>query len=86
MAKFKFKLDKKGVRALLSSEEMKKIIEEHGNNALGKCDKTNSKGEAYKYELKVGVGRTRVHANINCGDYEAYYHNLKTNTLIKAIK
>lgn len=86
MAKFKFKLDKKGVSALLSSEEMKKIIEEYGNNALAKCDKTNSKGEAYNYELKVGVGRTRVHANINCGDYEAYYHNLKTNTLIKAIK
>lgn len=80
MAKFKFKLDKKGVSALLSSEEMKKIIEEHGNNALSKCDSD------YKYELKVGVGRTRVHANINCGDYEAYYHNLKSNTLVKAIK
>lgn len=80
MAKFKFKLDKKGVSALLSSEEMKKIIEEYGNNALSKCD------SGYKYELKVGVGRTRVHANINCGDYEAYYHNLKSNTLVKAIK
>lgn len=80
MAKFKFKLNKEGVRALLSSEEVKKIVEEHGNNALSKCD------SGYKYELKVGVGRTRVHANINCGDYKAYYHNLKTNTLIKAIK
>lgn len=80
MAKFKFKLNKAGVRELLSSEEMKKIIEEHGNNALAKCD------SGYKYELKVGTGRTRVHANISCGDYEAYYHNLKSNTLIKAIK
>lgn len=86
MAKFKFELNKEGVRALLSSEEMKKIVEEHGNNALSKCDKTDAKGEAYNYELKVGVGRTRVHANISCVDYKAYYHNLKSNTLIKAIK
>lgn len=86
MSKVKFVLNKKGVSELLLCEEMKAILEEYGNAALNRCDKTDAKGEAYNYELKVGAGKKRLHANIRADGYKAYYHNLKSNTLLKALK
>lgn len=80
MAKVKFKLNREGVRELLNSSEMVDIMEEYGSQALKRCD------SGYNYSLSVGTGKTRAHANIRADDYKAYYHNLKSNTLIKAIK
>lgn len=80
MAKVKFILNRAGVRELLMCEEMLSVMEEYGNQALAKCD------EGYDYTLDVGNGRTRAHANIKANGFKAYYHNLKSNTLIKAIK
>lgn len=59
---------------------MKEILEEYGNAALNRCD------EGYDYKLDVGAGKKRLHANIRADGYKAYYHNLKSNTLLKALK
>lgn len=80
MSKVKFVLNKKGVSELLLCEEMKEILEEYGNAALNRCD------EGYDYKLDVGAGKKRLHANIRANGYKAYYHNLKSNTLLKALK
>lgn len=80
MSKVVFKLNREGVRQLLNSAEMVDILEEYGSQALARCD------SGYNYSVSAGTGKTRAHANIKADDYEAYYHNLKTNTLIKAIK
>jgi hypothetical protein len=80
MSKVKFVLNKKGVSELLLCEEMKEILEEYGNAALNRCD------EGYDYKLDVGAGKKRLHANIRADGYKAYYHNLKSNTLLKALK
>lgn len=80
MSKVKFVLNKKGVSELLLCEEMKAILEEYGNAALNRCD------EGYDYKLDVGAGKKRLHANIRANGYKAYYHNLKSNTLLKALK
>lgn len=80
MSKVKFALNKKGVSELLLCEEMKEILEEYGNAALNRCD------EGYDYKLDVGAGKKRLHANIRADGYKAYYHNLKSNTLLKALK
>lgn len=80
MSKVKFILNKKGVSELLLCEEMKEILEEYGNAALNRCD------EGYDYKLDVGAGKKRLHANIKADGYKAYYHNLKSNTLLKALK
>lgn len=80
MSKVKFVLNKKGVSELLLCEEMKEILKEYGNVALNRCD------EGYDYKLDVGAGKKRLHANIRADGYKAYYHNLKSNTLLKALK
>lgn len=80
MSKVKFVLNKKGVSELLLCEEMKEILEEYGNAVLNRCD------EGYDYKLDVGAGKKRLHANIRADGYKAYYHNLKSNTLLKALK
>lgn len=80
MSKVKFVLNKKGVSELLLCEEMKEILEEYGNAALNRCD------QGYNYKLDVGAGKKRLHANIRADGYKAYYHNLKSNTLLKALK
>ena len=80
MAKVKFELNREGVRELLLCEEMKAILEDYGNAALNRCD------QGYDYKLDVGAGKKRLHANIKAGDIKAYRHNLKSNTLIKALK
>ena len=80
MSNVKFVRNKKGVSELLLCEEMKEILEEYGNAALNRCD------EGYDYKLDVGAGKKRLHANIRADGYKAYYHNLKSNTLLKALK
>lgn len=78
--KVKFALDREGVRELMLSDEMKNILDELGNATLARTD------QGYEYKLDVGKGRTRLHANIKADSYKAYYHNLKSNTLLKALK
>lgn len=77
MAKFKFELNRSGVRELLQSPEMEAICEEYANNAL------NSLGDGF--EVSTYVGRTRVNASIIATTFEARKENSKTNCILKAV-
>lgn len=77
MAKFKFELNRSGVRELLQSPEMEAICEEYANNAL------NSLGDGF--EVSTYVGRTRVNASIIATTFEARKENSETNCILKAV-
>lgn len=77
MAKVIFKLNRAGVRELLQSPEMQKIIDEKASTVQSVA------GEGF--EKKVEVKGTRVVGIVHAETPHAYYKNLKQNTLLKAL-
>lgn len=78
MSKFKFELNRSGVRALMQSEEMQSILKDKANNAL------NSLGEGYKTDAYVG--KTRANAMVYADTYQAKRDNFKNNSILKAVR
>lgn len=78
MSKNKFVLNRSGVQALLKSEEMKKILEEHASSTLG------SLGEGYDSDSYVG--KNRVNVSVFAKSWKAKKENLKNNSILKALK
>ena len=78
MSKFKFVLNRAGVRQLMQSTEMQSILKDKANNAL------NSLGEGYKSDTYVG--KTRANAMVYADTYQAKRENLKHNTILKAVR
>lgn len=78
MSNFKFELNRAGVRELLKGGEMKNIVEGYASEIRGRAGPD--------YEQDSYVGKTRVNAMVYPGSPEAYYRNLKHNTLLKAIR
>jgi hypothetical protein len=78
MSKFKFVLNRAGVRALMKSEEMQSILKEKADNAL------NSLGEGYKSDIHVG--KNRANAMVYADTYQAKRDNLKNNSILKAVR
>lgn len=78
MAKTKIVLNKSGVRAILQSDEMKAICEEHANRALGRL------GPGYTVSSMAGA--TRVNASIYAESTEAKRDNSENNTILKALR
>lgn len=73
-----FKLNKSGVRRLLKSEEMKKMLSEKADIIVGKC------GDGF--ESDHHTGRNRVNILIKANSVKSYYKNLKENTILKALR
>lgn len=73
MGKFKFELNRAGVRELLLSDEMMGICEDHAKRIQAKA------GEGYS----VYRGRNRV--NVSVETKEAMADNYKSNVLLKAV-
>jgi hypothetical protein len=78
MSKFKFVLNRAGVRQLMQSTEMQSILKDKANNAL------NSLGEGYKSDIYVG--KNRANAMVYADTYQAKRENLKHNTILKAVR
>lgn len=78
MSKFKFTLNRAGVRELLQSGEMQGIVEEKANGVLSRA--------GVGFSMNSRVGKTRVNAMVYPETKEAFYRNLKTNILLKALK
>ena len=78
MSKMQFKLNRKGVAALMKSEEMQAILKDIADNAL------NSLGEGYKSDLRVG--KNRANAMVYADTYQAKKDNLKNNSILKAVR
>ena len=78
MSKFKFELNRAGVRALMQSEEMQSVLKDKANNAL------NSLGEGYKSDTYIG--KNRANAMVYADSFQAKRDNLKNNTILKAVR
>ena len=78
MSKFKFVLNRAGVRALMQSEEMQSVLKDKANNAL------NSLGEGYKSDTYIG--KNRANAMVYADTYQAKKDNLKNNSILKAVR
>lgn len=79
MAKnIKVKLNSKGVRGLLKSEETQGILKDYGANVQSRA------GTGYKMDSYVG--RNRANSMVWADTFRARYKNKKNNTLLKALK
>ncbi|CCY49917.1 uncharacterized protein BN738_01170 [Peptostreptococcus anaerobius CAG:621] len=78
MAKYKFTLDKKGVRNLLRGESMQAVLNEKAGQVQASCG-TGYKSDSY-------VGRNRANAMVYADTYKAKRDNLKNNTILKALR
>lgn len=78
-SKWKVWIDQKAFREnVLKGDETKKAINDAANRALNAC------GEGYK--AKPYDGKLRAGVVIAPETAEAYYDNLRNNTLLKAIR
>ncbi|MCI5698473.1 MAG: hypothetical protein MR269_05540 [Clostridiales bacterium] len=78
MAKgMKFVLNRKGVRALMRSEEMKSICSEYARDIKKRA------GEGF--EMDTHTGKNRVNAMVYADTIKAKRSNAKHNTLLKAV-
>lgn len=77
MGNVRIKLKRRGVRALLRSEEMKSICEDVAGGVLDRCGSG--------YAMDAHVGKTRVNAMVYVDSPKASRDNLKNNTLAKAV-
>lgn len=77
MAKFKFELNRAGVKELMQSAEMMDICKGYADNAVA------SLGDGY--EVSTHTGKTRVNASVIATSYEAIKENSETNSILKAV-
>lgn len=78
MGSFKFKLNQKGVRELLKSDEMQSVLSTRARSIRERC------GEGY--EQDIYIGKSRANAIVRAKTYKAKKDNLKNNTLLKAVR
>lgn len=76
--KVRIKLNRKGVRSLMKSEEMQAICEEHAQAALSRL------GAGYKVTNRVG--KSRCNSEVAAATRKAIKENMKKNTILKALK
>lgn len=76
--RFKFQLNKSGVRELLRSEEMQHLLSTAANDIRGRC------GDGYSSDSYVGTNR--ANAMVFAETAKAKKDNLKNNTILKAVK
>lgn len=78
MSKFKFELNRAGVRVLMQSDEMQGVLKDKADNAL------NSLGEGYKSDSRVG--KNRANAMVYADTYQAKADNMRNNSILKAVR
>lgn len=77
MSRKTFELNRKGVRELLRSDEMKQAVKAEADAAVA------SLGAGY--EADTHTGKTRVNASVYAVTPEARRENLSENTILKAV-
>ena len=78
MSKFKFVLNRTGVRQLMQSEEMQNILKEKADASL------NRLGNGYKKDIHIG--KNRANAMVWAETYQAKKENLENNSILKAVR
>lgn len=79
MGKFKFELNRFGVRELLQSSEMLEICRKEANAIKEKA------GDGYEVSV-MSPGKTRVNASVEAKTVKARRDNAQNNTLLKAVR
>lgn len=77
MSKGRFKLNRKGVRELLKSQEMMNVVTEYADQVQKKA------GDGY--EVSQYIGKNRVNVSVYAETRKARKDNLEHNTLLKAL-
>lgn len=77
MSKFKFELNRAGVRELMRSDAMKEIVSGHAENAQSRL------GSGYATDSYVG--KNRVNAMVYADTEQAIDDNSENNSLLKAV-
>ena len=78
MGKYKFELNRSGVRALLRSDEVKAILKSKADTAAQACGNGYASGD---YLMP-----TRAVVRVFAVSAKAKQDNLKNNTILKALK
>ena len=78
MSKFKFELNKAGVRELLQSDEMQAVLNKKASNAVNRL--------GAGYEKDSYVGKNRANAMVYAETYQAKKDNLRNNSILKAVR
>ena len=78
MSDFKFKLNSKGVRDMLRSQEVQAMLRERAEAIRGRV------GDGY--EVSTMAGKTRANASVKASTVKAIIDNKKNNTLLKAVR
>lgn len=76
--KFKFELNREGVKQLLKSKEMQAVLQGHASAMRDRC------GEGYEDEVLIAP--TRAIARVRAKTTKARRNNTKNNTTLKAVK
>lgn len=77
MANVDFKLNREGVRELLTSEAMKNVCESYA------AETVSSLGDGYEYDGYIGKHRAR--ATVRTVSDRAYQDNMDSNSMLKAV-
>lgn len=78
MSKLKFKLNRKGVRQLLQSQEAQTVVTEYANKIKDRC------GDGYASD--IFLGKKRAIASVWAESSSAKKNNKANNTLLKAVR
>ena len=78
MSNVRIKLNKRGVRELLRSEEMKAVCKERAEEIRNRC------GDGY--DCDAYTGKNRVNARVWASSAKARRDNARNNTILKALK
>jgi phage-related protein len=78
MSKNKFKLNRAGVRELMQSQEMQKVLKEKADGIKARC------GDGYEQDMLVG--KNRANAMVWADTPKAISDNSENNTILKAVK
>lgn len=78
MSKFKVKLNRAGVRALLKSDIMQSVLQTKASAIRNRC------GDGYNQDMHVG--KNRANAMIWADTASAKTENMENNTILKAVR
>lgn len=78
MSKFKFKLNRQGVRDFLRSAAMQQLLLQRATEIK------NRAGDGY--EVSTFAGKNRANATVKAATVKAKKDNKKNNTLLKAVR
>ena len=76
MAKMKFELNREGVRNLMQSAEMERVLVGYADQIADRA------GDGYD----THVGPNRINVSVRTGTAAAFQDNLENNTLLKAVR